>query len=43
MLSYLFINTSPGDVVALEVFRDGETISLDMTLGARPVSTTPEP
>ena len=41
MLSYLFINTSPGDVVELEVFRAGEIITLEMTLGARPVSTSP--
>ncbi|NIW45546.1 MAG: PDZ domain-containing protein [candidate division Zixibacteria bacterium] len=43
MLSYLFINTSPGDVVELEVFRAGETISLEMTLGARPVNSSSQP
>lgn len=44
MISYLFANTSPGDTVDLEVFRGGEIIDVEMTLGARPVSTaTPAP
>jgi len=38
MLGYLFTNTAPGDTVKLEVFRNGETIDLDLTLGARPIS-----
>jgi len=38
MLGYLFTNTEPGDTVELEVFRNGETIELDLTLGARPTS-----
>jgi S1-C subfamily serine protease len=38
MIGYLFSNTSPGDVVNLEVFREGEIIELEMTLGARPVN-----
>jgi len=44
MLSYLFNNTSPGDTVELEVFRNGAVITLDLTIGARPVNaTTTEP
>ena len=43
MLSYLFIHTSPGDVVELEVFRGGEIITLDLTIGERPVNTQPTP
>lgn len=43
MLSYLFIHTSPGDVVELEVFRDGEIITLDLTIGERPVNSQPSP
>ncbi len=39
MLSYLFNYTSPGDTVDLEVFRSGEILNFQMTLGARPVST----
>lgn len=38
MLSYLFNNTSPGDVVEFTVFRDGETITVELTVGARPQS-----
>ena len=38
MIGYLFSSTEPGDVVDLEVFRDGEIIELEMTLGARPVN-----
>lgn len=36
MISYLFNFASPGDTVALTVFRDGEMIQLDMEIGARP-------
>lgn len=39
MLSYLFTETEPGDTVELVVFRDGEVIQIDLTLGARPVNT----
>jgi 2-alkenal reductase len=43
MLGYLFTNTVPGDVVQMTVFRNGELIEIELTLGARPVSTnTPE-
>lgn len=38
MLGYLFTNTEPGDTVDLEVYRDGEMIELDLTLGARPTN-----
>lgn len=38
MIGYLFTDTSPGDVVELLVFRNGETLEVDLTLGARPVS-----
>ena len=38
LLSYLFNYASPGDVVDLQVFRDGEIIEIPLTLGARPVS-----
>ncbi len=38
MIGYLFSSTQPGDVVDLEVFRNGEIIQLEMTLGARPVN-----
>ena len=41
MLSYLFNNTSPGDTVELEVFRNGEVVTLDLTIGARPVNSAP--
>ncbi|MEA3334468.1 MAG: trypsin-like peptidase domain-containing protein [Chloroflexota bacterium] len=36
LITYLASQTQPGDVVTLEVIRDGETISLDVELGARP-------
>jgi S1-C subfamily serine protease len=35
VLSYLQRYTSPGDTVTLTVWRDGETLDVDMTLGAR--------
>lgn len=38
VLSYLQRMTSPGDVVTLTVWRDGETIQLELELGARPSS-----
>jgi S1-C subfamily serine protease len=43
MLGYLFIHTTPGDVVELEVFRNGEVITLDLTVGSRPVNSAPQP
>ena len=43
MLGYLFIHTVPGDVVKLEVFRNGEIITLDLTVGSRPVNSAPQP
>jgi len=36
MLSYLFTNTQPEDVVEFSVFRNGQVISVDLTIGARP-------
>jgi S1-C subfamily serine protease len=32
----LFNKYSPGDVLSLEVHRDGETITLELELGERP-------
>ncbi|MEX2144007.1 MAG: trypsin-like peptidase domain-containing protein [Anaerolineales bacterium] len=36
MISYLFKHRSPGDTVALTIVRDGEELSIDLELGARP-------
>jgi serine protease Do len=36
ILAYLQRNTSPGDTVTLTVWRDGNTVEVDLTLGARP-------
>jgi serine protease Do len=36
LLSYLIMNTEVGQVVTLTVLRDGETIDLSLTIGARP-------
>jgi S1-C subfamily serine protease len=36
MISYLFTHKSPGDVVQLQVLRNGQQIEVDVTLGARP-------
>ena len=36
VLSYLQRMTSPGDTVLLTIWRNGETLQLDLTLGARP-------
>jgi len=41
MLSYLFNYTSPGDTVELEVFRNGEIITIELIIGARPVNSAP--
>lgn len=38
LIAYLFSNTSPGDVVTLEVLRGGQPQMIELTLGARPVS-----
>lgn len=39
LISYLFGNTSPGDVVMLDIIREGQTMQIELTLGARPVTT----
>ena len=36
MLSYLITNKSPGDTVVLTILRDGQTMDVNVTLGARP-------
>jgi len=36
LLSYLFIHTSPGDIVDLQIYRNGENINLPLEIGARP-------
>jgi 2-alkenal reductase len=38
VLGYLQRTTSPGDTVTLTIWRAGETLQLDLTLGARPSS-----
>ncbi|MCL4257966.1 MAG: trypsin-like peptidase domain-containing protein [Anaerolineales bacterium] len=38
MIAYLFSNTSPGDVVLLNIIREGQTMQINLTLGARPVT-----
>ncbi|MBX3047151.1 MAG: trypsin-like peptidase domain-containing protein [Anaerolineales bacterium] len=38
LIAYLFGNTSPGDVVVLDIIREGQTMQINLTLGARPVS-----
>src|SRR5690606_35972095 len=38
LIAYLFSNTSPGDVVLLDIIREGQTMQLNLTLGARPVT-----
>ncbi|MCW5874914.1 MAG: trypsin-like peptidase domain-containing protein [Anaerolineales bacterium] len=38
LISYLFSHTSPGDVVVLDIIRNGEPQQINLTLGARPVS-----
>lgn len=38
MIAYLFSNTSPGDVVVLDIIREGQTMQINLTLGARPVT-----
>jgi S1-C subfamily serine protease len=36
LLSYLFIHTSPGDSVNINVFREGENIVIPLIIGVRP-------
>ena len=36
ILTYLEYNTSPGDKVSLQILRDRELLSIEVTLGARP-------
>lgn len=36
LIAYLFTETSPGDVVIFKIFRNGEFIELELTIGARP-------
>jgi 2-alkenal reductase len=38
LISYLFIKTKPGQTVKLSVFREGKTIEVSVTLGARPAA-----
>jgi S1-C subfamily serine protease len=38
VLAYLQRTTSPGDTVTLTIWRNGETLQLDLVLGARPSS-----
>ncbi|KXA99356.1 hypothetical protein AKJ40_03330 [candidate division MSBL1 archaeon SCGC-AAA259M10] len=36
ILSYIELNTRPGDTITLQIYRDGETTDIDLTLGTRP-------
>ncbi len=36
MISYLYLNTSPGDSITVTVLRDGEPLDLSLTLAERP-------
>ena len=36
LVDYLFTNTTPGDVVTMQVQRNGEVINIDLEIGARP-------
>jgi 2-alkenal reductase len=38
LISYLFSHASPGDVVQLDVLREGQPQQIELTLGARPTS-----
>jgi S1-C subfamily serine protease len=40
LVSYLASDTRPGDQIALDILRDGKTITVDVTLQARPNSET---
>lgn len=39
LVSYLVTQASPGDVVTLDVLRDGEQMQVEVTLGERPAQT----
>ena len=41
ILSYLQRNTSPGDVITLTIWRDGEEYFIDLTLAPRPSVVNP--
>ena len=36
LIAYLFTDTSPGDIIQLVVFRNGEELQMPLTLGVRP-------
>jgi hypothetical protein len=36
LISYLFNNTKPGDIVTLHLLRDGDEITADVNVAARP-------
>lgn len=36
MISYLVVNTRPGDLIMLTVVREGQTLEIPLTLGVRP-------
>ncbi len=40
LISYLAINTAPGQTVNLTVYRDGQQINVPVTLGSRPTSVS---
>ena len=40
LISFLFHNTTPGDTITLQLLRDGEQMSVDVTVEARPGSPT---
>lgn len=42
LISYLFASTKPGDVVTLHLLRDGEAMTVDVTVQARPEATVAE-
>jgi len=39
LISYLLLNTKPGQVVKLGIIRDGKAMNVDVTLAARPASS----
>lgn len=42
LVGYLVTKTTPGQTVTLTVLRDNEEIAVEVVLGSRPTSTTPE-
>jgi 2-alkenal reductase len=42
LISYLFQQANPGDTVALGIVRNGEEITVDVTVAERPETTQPE-